>query len=303
MSSQTKGIQRNFTMRMRHLEQWGKMAVFFMRVITMLAALSLWLTAAAKAEFLLSGKAIQGGIIIGVAPQGSIVSLDGERLNTDKEGRFLIGFHRDDKRGQLLQIQFPDGSNQVHIITPEPREWDIQRIDGLAQKYVTPPDEVLARITSDRDAVRKARQARLEHTQIFETGFRWPVSGPVTGVYGSQRILNGTPRQPHFGIDIAAEKGTDIIASAPGLVTMAKDLYYTGWTIIIDHGLGLNSTYSHLEKVSVKSGQLVDRDTVIGTVGSTGRSTGAHLDWRVNLGTKRLDPQIVAHILHISELN
>ena len=303
MSSQTKGIHRNFTMCMKPLKQRGETVVFFMRVIAMLAVLSLWLTPATSAELLLSGKAIQGGIIIGDVPQGSVVTLDGGRLNTDKEGRFLIGFHRDDKKGQLLQIQFPDGSNQAHIITPEPREWDIQRIDGLEQKYVTPPDEVLARITSDRDAVRKARQARLEDTQIFETGFQWPVSGPVTGVYGSQRILNGRPRQPHFGIDIAAAKGTNIIASAPGLVTMAKDLYYTGWTIIIDHGLGLNSTYSHLEKVSVESGQLVGKDTVIGTVGSTGRSTGAHLDWRVNLGAKRLDPQIVAHILHISELN
>ncbi len=302
MSSRTELFHRKFRRNNPYVTQGRNLAAIVMRILAVLPTLTMWTVTAAKADLPLTGQAVQGGLLIGTAPMTSHVTLDGEQLETDGAGRFLIGFHRDDSQAQLLQIQSDDGSTQAHIITPEARDWDIQRIDGLAQKYVTPPAKTLARITSDRDAVQKARQPTLRSTQLFETGFRWPVSGPVTGVYGSQRILNGTPRQPHYGIDIAAPKGTNVIVSAPGIVTMAMDLYYTGWTVIIDHGLGLSSTYSHLDGVSVQAGDTVLKDAVIGVVGSTGRSTGAHLDWRVNLGTKRLDPKIVAQVLNADEL-
>ena len=302
MSSRTELFHGKFRRNNSYVTQGRNLATIMVQIATLVTMLTVWTITAAKADLPLTGQAIQGGLLIGTAPMTSHVTLDGEQLETDSKGRFVIGFHRDDSQTQLLQIQNDDGSTQAHIITPEARDWDIQRIDGLAQKYVTPPAKTLARITSDRDAVQKARQPALEGTQIFETGFRWPVSGPVTGVYGSQRILNGTPRQPHYGIDIAAPKGTNVITSAPGIVTMAMDLYYTGWTVIIDHGLGLSSTYSHLDSISVKAGDTVPKDAVIGVVGSTGRSTGAHLDWRVNLGTKRLDPQIVAQVLNAAEL-
>ena len=302
MSSRTELFHRKFRRNNPYVTQGRNLAAILMRILAVLSTLTMWTVTAAKADLPLTGQAVQGGLLIGTAPMTSHVTLDGEQLETDGAGRFLIGFHRDDSQAQLLQIQSDDGSTQAHIITPEARDWDIQRIDGLAQKYVTPPAKTLARITSDRDAVQKARQPTLRSTQLFETGFRWPVSGPVTGVYGSQRILNGTPRQPHYGIDIAAPKGTNVIVSAPGIVTMAMDLYYTGWTVIIDHGLGLSSTYSHLDGVSVQAGDTVLKDAVIGVVGSTGRSTGAHLDWRVNLGTKRLDPKIVAQVLNADEL-
>ena len=261
--------------------------------------IGLILSVPAQAELVLSGQAKQGGLIIGTTSKTNTITIDGVQIETDEKGRFLIGFHRDDVESQLLQISKPDGTIKAHILTPKTRDWKTQRIDGLETKYVTPPDEVLARISSDRQAVIEARRYVEVAPDLFETGFKWPISGPVTGIYGSQRILNGKPRQPHYGIDIAAAKGTEVKTSAPGLVTMAKDLYYTGWTVIIHHGLGLSSTYSHLDSVSVQQGDRVDQDMIIGRVGSTGRSTGAHLDWRVNLGDKRLDPQIVSQVLDI----
>lgn len=250
------------------------------------------------ADLRLTGQAVQGGLIIGQTKPGALVTLDGAPLGLTKDGLFLVGFHRDDTDDQIVHITMPDGAASAHILTPKPRKWEVQRINGLAQKYVSPPDDVIARISADREAVSIARRGTDIESSLFENGFSWPVSGPVTGVYGSQRILNGKPRQPHYGIDIAAPKGTIVKTSAPGRVTMAKDLYYTGWTVIIDHGFGLTSTYSHLDKAEVSVGDTVSVSQVIGRVGSTGRSTGAHLDWRVNLGAKRLDPQIVARVLN-----
>ena len=119
-------------------------------------------------------------------------------------------------------------------------------------------------------------------------------SGIITGVYGSRRILNGQPRAPHYGIDIAAPKGTPVIAPQDGIITMVDDLYFTGWTIIMDHGHGLSSTFLHLDQTAVEEGQTVKRGEALGTVGSSGRSTGPHLDWRINLFEKRLDPMLVA---------
>jgi len=121
-----------------------------------------------------------------------------------------------------------------------------------------------------------------------------PVKGIISGVYGSQRILNGKPKWPHYGIDIAAEKGTKIKSSATGVVTMAEtDLYYTGGTIIMDHGHGISTIYSHLATLNVQVGDEVLQGDIIGTVGSTGRSTGPHLDFRVNWFQTRLDPMSV----------
>ena len=118
-----------------------------------------------------------------------------------------------------------------------------------------------------------------------------PVEGIISGVYGSQRILNGKPRWPHYGIDIAADKGTKIKSSATGIVTMSEnDLYYTGGTIIMDHGHGVSTIYSHLEEVMVNVGDQINQGDIIGTVGSTGRSTGPHLDFRINWFQTRHDP-------------
>ena len=124
-----------------------------------------------------------------------------------------------------------------------------------------------------------------------------PVEGITTGVYGSQRILNGKPKWPHYGIDIAAKQGTNIKSSGTGVVTMAEDdLYYTGGTIIMDHGHGISTIYSHLETVIVSVGDKINQGDIIGTVGSTGRSTGPHLDFRINWFQTRLDPETVLNI-------
>jgi murein DD-endopeptidase MepM/ murein hydrolase activator NlpD len=157
---------------------------------------------------------------------------------------------------------------------------------------VTPPATVLARIKSDSDAVRAARQ-RQAPLGDFWRGFDWPALGQISGIYGSQRILNGQPRQPHYGIDIAAPTGTPVYAPASGLVTLVKDLYFSGWTVVIAHGLGVNSSFLHLDQVDVKPGMMVERGGLIGTIGATGRATGPHLDWRIDWQGRRIDPGLL----------
>ena len=173
------------------------------------------------------------------------------------------------------------------------RKYQIQRIDGLDEKKVTPPEEVYNRIKEENNRIGKARAINSDLI-FFKNQFIMPVKGIVTGVYGSQRILNGKPKWPHYGIDIAANKGTKIKSSGTGVVTMAEDdLYYTGGTIIMDHGHGISTIYSHLEEVMVNVGDEIKQGNVIGTVGSTGRSTGPHLDFRVNWFQTRLDPMTI----------
>lgn len=238
----------------------------------------------------LEGDFEQGALVKGTAPPGTQVTFDGEPVRVAEDGRFLIGFGRDDGPNAELDIRYPDGSSEQVRLTINPREYDIQHIKGLPRKMVTPDEKDLKRIYKDAADVKAARNAE-SADRHFEDGFLWPVEGIVTGVYGSQRILNGEPRRPHFGIDIAAPADTPVEAVAAGTVTMANDLYFTGGTIIIEHGHGLNTTYSHLERMDVRPGQKVKAGERIGTVGSTGRSTGPHLDLRANLKQIRLDPE------------
>jgi murein DD-endopeptidase MepM/ murein hydrolase activator NlpD len=192
-----------------------------------------------------------------------------------------------------IGITKTDGTSQLTVLTPQQRSYQIQRIDGLQKNMVTPPENVIARIKSDQAAVAAARQTPAA-TGDFWRGIDWPVTGRISGVFGSQRILNGQPRQPHYGIDIAVPKGTPVRAPASGLVTLVKDLYFSGWTIIINHGLGLNSTFLHLDSTAISVGDTVQRGSIIGTVGSTGRSTGPHLDWRLDWQGRRIDASLAA---------
>ena len=242
---------------------------------------------------LLSGAAIQGGMMIFQTAAGNHVTLDGAHLPTSPDGRFVIGFHRDDTQAQTLSITNAQGQVTQLTVTPETRQWNVQKIDNLPTNMVTPPAEVIARIKADIKNVKAARATFSDFEDVLINGFSWPVWGRISGIYGSQRILNGKPRQPHYGIDIAAPAGVAVRAAAAGRVTMATDLYFTGGTIIIDHGYGLNSTYSHLHDMQVNKGDMVSRGQTIGSVGSTGRSTGPHLDWRINWQHKRLDPQLI----------
>ena len=242
---------------------------------------------------LIRGDAIEGGLIMARTAAGNVVTLDGVVIPATADGLFIIGFHRDSDQPVTIKIIKPDGASQLTVLTPKQRDYDIQRIDGLQKNMVTPPDSVIARIKSDQAAVAAARQ-KTAATGDFWHGIDWPVTGRISGVFGSQRILNGNPRQPHYGIDIAAPRGTPIQAPASGLVTLVKDLYFSGWTVIINHGLGLNSSFLHLDQVSVNIGDNVSRGDNIGTVGSTGRSTGPHLDWRLDWHGRRIDASLVA---------
>jgi hypothetical protein len=247
----------------------------------------------AHALEIIRGEVRQGGmVLLKTTPGHQLTSMD-EPLMVSAEGFAVIGFHRDEEAPITIRETAPDGTSSDHIFTPSIREYQEQRIDGLPPKMVTPPEDVLARIARDRDVVKEAR-AFATPISAFATPFIWPARGIITGVYGSRRILNGEPRAPHYGIDIAASKGTPVLAPADGIIRMADDLYFTGWTIILDHGHGVSSTFLHLDTITVPLGASVRQGEVIGTVGSSGRSTGAHLDWRINLFSKRLDPMLVA---------
>ena len=243
---------------------------------------------------LVRGEAIQGGLMVFKTKPHSLITLDGMTLSQNRDGYFAIGFHRDDSTPQNLTIISPDGMRHEQMIIPKIRDYAVQAIDNLPETMVVPPPEVIARIKRDQRNVKEARAEFSPQSDALINGFDWPVHGRITGTYGTKRILNGKPRQPHYGIDIAVQTGTPIIAAADGVVVMAKNLYFTGWTIIIDHGHHLNSTYSHLDRLDISKGAFVKRGEVIGVVGSTGRSTGAHLDWRINWRNKRLDPMLAA---------
>lgn len=240
----------------------------------------------------LNGKFTQGALLRGEVPKGSIVLLNEQPVAVNKDGKFVVGFARDAKLNQVLTVKTAKGSVITREITLEEREYDIQRIDGLEPKMVTPPASVTARINKDNRNVAKARGNSSDLDALF-TRFEWPAKGPITGVYGSQRILNGVPKWPHYGVDIGAPTGTPVFAPVDGVVTLADDLYYSGNTLILDHGMQVFSTFLHLDTMTVNVGDYVKKGEQIGTIGATGRATGPHLDWRINLGKMRLDPQTV----------
>ena len=233
-----------------------------------------------------NGKFIQGSFIIGKTEPGSTVFIDKEKVKVTSDGFFVFGLGRDRKNDVVITI------NKKKIVKKVfKKKYNIQRIDGLEEKKVTPPEEVYERIKRENKWIGEARAINSDLT-FFVKKFIIPVENAViTGVYGSQRILNGKPKWPHYGLDFAAEEGTKIKAMLDGTVTLAEpDLFYTGGTLIFDHGHGISTLYMHMEKIFVKKGQKVKQGDIIGTVGSTGRATGAHLDVRLNWFQIRLDP-------------
>ena len=245
-----------------------------------------------QVNVVLNGKFTQGALLRGQAPAGAKVTLNGETVQTNKDGKFVVGFEREAPLQQMLVVKLDNGQKWQRDITLEKREYNIQRIDGLEQKMVSPPAEVTARIKQDNINVANARSGNTDLDALF-TRFEWPAKGVISGVYGSQRILNGVPKWPHYGLDIANETGTPVYAPVDGVVTMANDLYYSGNTLILDHGMRVFSTFLHMDTITVEVGETVKQGEQIGTIGSTGRSTGPHLDWRINLGNTRLDPQTI----------
>ena len=238
------------------------------------------------------GKFIQGSFILGKTEPGSEVFIDKKKVKVTPEGFFAFGLGRDRKNDIIISI-----NNKKIIKKILKREYNIQRIDGLEEKKVTPPEEVYERIKRENKWIGEARAINSDLV-FFKNKFVNPLDNAiVTGVYGSQRVLNGKPKWPHYGIDFAAKKGTEIKAMLDGVATLVEpDLFYTGGTLIFDHGHGISTLYMHMEKISVKKGQQVKQGDIIGTVGSTGRSTGAHLDVRLNWFNVRLDPATVLNI-------
>ena len=237
-------------------------------------------------------KFIQGHYIVGVTDRSSKIIIDKKNVKVSEDGYFVFGIDRD-RKFDLTITKINNGKKEKIIKKVLKRKYNIQRIDGLEESKVTPPESVYKRIKKENNKIGEARAINSD-LPFFKNQFIMPVEGIISGVYGSQRILNGKPRWPHYGIDIAAKKGTMIKSSGSGVVTMAEDdLYYTGGTIIMDHGHGISTIYSHLETVLVSVGDKINKGDLIGTVGSTGRSTGPHLDFRVNWFQTRLDPMSI----------
>jgi len=240
----------------------------------------------------LDGHAVQGGLIFGLAAPGSKVTLDGKPVIVSAGGRFVIGFGRDETGTRRLRVSEPGKTLFRRDLEVQRRQYALEKVDGLPPKTVTPDPAAARRIEQDARMVATARRRRETRAWYADGGFKWPAQGRISGVYGSQRILNGKPRRPHYGVDIAAPPGAPVYAPADGLVTMAHpDMYFSGGTLILDHGQGLSSTFLHLSKILVEAGTFVRQGDLIARVGATGRASGPHLDWRMNWLDRRVDPQ------------
>jgi hypothetical protein len=267
-----------------------------------------WLRAAGVASLILltplgqaqcldfNGAQEQGGFIWGRVDPGSTVSLDGQELDVLPDGTTFAGFGRNAPATAELVVSGSRPCSETLQVAS--REYNIQRVEGVPQETVTPPPERLARIRREATLVANARAPSLQRPDLLEgvlAGFVWPAQGPISGVYGSQRFYNGEPRNPHYGVDVAAPKGTPVYAPAAGVVTLAEpDLYFSGGTVILDHGYQLSSTFLHMSEVSVAVGAELQTGDLIGAIGATGRATGPHLDWRMNWRKERIDPQLLA---------
>jgi len=242
------------------------------------------------------GKFQQGSFILGKTKPGSKIIIDKKKVRVSTDGYFAFGLGRDRKNDVIIKVLY---NEKLEVVKKKvlKKEYKIQKIDGLPKKQVTPPKEVYDRIKKDNILIGKARQVDTP-LDYFKNKFIKPVDRAIiTGVYGSQRILNGKPRRPHYGLDYAADEGTPIKAMMDGVVTLAeKDLYFTGGTIIFDHGHGISTLYMHMQDVSVKKGQMIKKGNIIGSVGSTGRSTGPHLDIRLNWFDVKLDPATILNL-------
>lgn len=241
----------------------------------------------------LQGELTQGSLIRGQVDAGSQVWLNGQALKIASSGHFVFGFGRDAELKHVLKWTDAKGNEQSQSLQLSSREYPVQKIEGIASKYVSPPKEVLQRIRQDNQQIAQARlqnDDRIDFTQAFT----WPAEGPISGVYGSQRVFNGVAKRPHFGLDVAAPTGTPVYAPADGVVSLfVPDMYYSGGTMLIDHGHGVSSTFLHLSKGHVAAGAVVKQGQLVAEIGATGRVTGAHLDWRLNWFKERLDPALL----------
>jgi murein DD-endopeptidase MepM/ murein hydrolase activator NlpD len=234
----------------------------------------------------------QGAVIIGRVPIGVEVEYKQRKLQLTQDGQFVIGLGRDAPSVATLTI-ISKGKSETHNFTVAAREYKIQRVEGVPQATVEPSKEQTERIAREAKLVAAARKADLA-LDFFTQKFKWPLVGPISGVYGSQRVYNGVPGTPHMGLDIAKPVGTLVQAPANGVVTLVHpDMFLSGGTLIIDHGHGLSSTFIHLSKILVKEGDKIKQGQDIALVGQTGRASGPHLHWAMNWFEERVDPQLL----------
>ncbi len=245
------------------------------------------------------GKAMPGGLIVAKAPGCVLATLNNDTLKIDPRGYFIFGFDRDAKGTFLLKVKFKSNRVAFKKFVLHKRKYKVQRINHLKRKYVRPPKKDLKRIVKERKIKNEKRKliGKID-TAFYAAGFIRPVKGGrISSLFGSQRILNGVPKSPHNGLDIAVPCGTSVYAMTDGIVRLVADnFYFSGNFILIDHGQGLSSVYLHLQKTFVKEGEIVHKGEKIGEVGSTGRATGPHLHWGVMWYKKRIDPALVLKI-------
>ncbi|MET0936325.1 MAG: M23 family metallopeptidase [Luteibacter sp.] len=262
-----------------------------MRKIASAVAALLFAVTASAAVTDLPSSVSQGGLVIGHAASGAKVTVAGKPVHVGADGIFVFGAGRDEQG----PIEVVVGSAR-HSIAVTPRDWPIERVEGVPPTTVNPPPEIAARIQREQAEVVAARD-RDDAREDFAHGFIWPVTGRISGRFGNQRIYNGDPKAPHSGMDIAVPQGTPVKAPADGVITFARpDLYLTGGTVLLDHGFGLSSNFLHLSRIDVKVGQHVRQGEVIGAAGMTGRATGPHVHWGFNWFGVRLDPLLLPGI-------
>lgn len=239
------------------------------------------------------GSWIEGAMVVGHTEPGATVEFKGEPVMVAADGTFVIGLHRDEDAEVSVRIVLASGESESWSWPVEQRDYRIQYVEGIAQNIMEPSQEDQDRIWRDVLATRDAKALR-DDRMDFLADFDWPLLGRISGVYGSQRVYNGEPGTPHYGIDIAAPTGTPFVAPAPGVVTLAiPDMFYSGGTVILDHGYGVSSSFLHMSKIDVSVGDVLQQGDLIGEVGATGRVTGPHLDWRMNWQDSRIDPELL----------
>ncbi|MEM6406422.1 MAG: M23 family metallopeptidase [Pseudomonadota bacterium] len=247
----------------------------------------------AQAETILTGPLIQGGLVVGTTTPGASVWQDDQPVLVSRDGTFLIGFDRDMPATSQLKIRQPDGQTEYRTLPIEQRQYAIQRIQLPDHKVAPMTPQAVRHVRRDSRLLKQARR-RNDDRQDFSAGFIWPATGRISGVYGSQRILNGQKKRPHYGVDVARPTGTPVVAPAAGIITVAEpDMFYSGGTLVIDHGHQLTSALLHLSELAVRVGDQVQQGQLVGRIGATGRATGPHLDWRMKLRQHQVDPQLL----------
>ncbi len=265
-----------------------------------IAALTVALSGQVRAQthqfgssLVLDGPLTQGAMLVGTTTPKNQIKLNDKSIKVASDGTFVIGFGRDSKLHHRLTVITASADTQSFELELKKRKYNISRVTGISKKITHPSKKDQLRAAKDSKQVRAARNVWLDELH-FTQQFVLPVEGRISGVYGSQRFYNGKAGRPHYGLDIARPTGTVVNAPADGVVRLfVPDMFYSGGTLIIDHGMGVSSTFLHLSAGLVKAGDRVKQGQPVAKIGSTGRSTGPHLDWRMNWLNQRIDPQLL----------